>query len=227
MRCGPGTPPSSPVPAGPWSPAPRRRVTPRSLPPSSTANGTSSSGATAVRTMRPSHSRRLATGSNSLGMRRWPDESIHEHTTHVRQLRFGLALRLRHLQRSWSLPRRRTPSTRRHERRVQLDGAKRQIAMSGTKVVWVDHRSGTPQVYLYDLVTHQERQITTAAMAKLNPDIDGNRIVYLQETTPSRDVRRPACVQCDVVRHRARSRRHALHGRLHRSAHLWRPGALA
>ena len=60
--------------------------------------------------------------------------------------------------------------------------AKRQIAMSGTRVVWVDDRSGTPQIYLYDLVTHQERQITTAAMAKLNPDIDGNRIVYLQET---------------------------------------------
>ena len=60
--------------------------------------------------------------------------------------------------------------------------AKRQIAMSGTRVIWVDDRSGTPQIYLYDLVTHQERQITTAAMAKLNPDIDGNRIVYLQET---------------------------------------------
>lgn len=58
----------------------------------------------------------------------------------------------------------------------------------GNKIVWTDYREGelcdeitcytTKNVFMYDLSTNTETQITFVVSTRWNPDISGNRIVY-------------------------------------------------
>ena len=51
-------------------------------------------------------------------------------------------------------------------------------AVSGTRVVYQDDRSGNPDIYLYDLVTRTERRLTTNTARQDYPAISGNRVVW-------------------------------------------------
>jgi beta propeller repeat protein len=50
--------------------------------------------------------------------------------------------------------------------------------MSGTKLVYSDRRTGNEDVYLYDFITKQERQITNNVGHQLGPIIDGDKVIW-------------------------------------------------
>ena len=64
------------------------------------------------------------------------------------------------------------------------------ISLNGNSVVWTDSRNvdtatssyGYKDVYLYDLTNNGERRITSSSGKNSFPEIDGNRIVWIQET---------------------------------------------
>lgn len=58
-------------------------------------------------------------------------------------------------------------------------GALREPRISGTKVVYADHRTGDPQIFMYDISTNQETQITSSYRGAFMPDIDGDKIVWI------------------------------------------------
>lgn len=45
------------------------------------------------------------------------------------------------------------------------------------KIVWIDYRNGSADVYLYNLSTSREIQITTSESDKFGPDIYADRIM--------------------------------------------------
>ena len=51
--------------------------------------------------------------------------------------------------------------------------------IDGNNIIWIDARSGGEQIYLYDIITGQEKQITTAQSLKLSPVIHQDRIVWI------------------------------------------------
>jgi beta propeller repeat protein len=51
-------------------------------------------------------------------------------------------------------------------------------SVSGNKIVWQDDRNGNWDIYLYDLDTNEERQITHDKANHFLPDISGNKIVW-------------------------------------------------
>lgn len=50
--------------------------------------------------------------------------------------------------------------------------------VSGLRVVWEDRREGFSKIYLHDLVTGEEFQITSGLATARDPRISGNRIVW-------------------------------------------------
>ncbi len=50
--------------------------------------------------------------------------------------------------------------------------------ISGDLVVYTDDRIGTFDIYLYDLSTDTEVQVTTSSFAELHPDVDQGLVVY-------------------------------------------------
>ncbi len=51
-------------------------------------------------------------------------------------------------------------------------------SVSGSKVAWLDKRSGNLEVYVYDLSTGVEKRITNSPSDKISPQISGDRIVW-------------------------------------------------
>lgn len=51
-------------------------------------------------------------------------------------------------------------------------------AISGNRIVWSDKRNGTWDIFMYDLATNIETQISNGPGDELDPHIFGNRIVY-------------------------------------------------
>lgn len=52
------------------------------------------------------------------------------------------------------------------------------LAIHGDRIVWTDWRNGNYDIYMYDLSTHKETQITTDESDQVNPVIYGDRIVW-------------------------------------------------
>ena len=61
-------------------------------------------------------------------------------------------------------------------------GHSRYPAISGDRIVWHDSRTGLTNIFMYDLTTGEETQITSAGGAV--PDISGDRIVYHAQRVP-------------------------------------------
>jgi beta propeller repeat protein len=54
-------------------------------------------------------------------------------------------------------------------------------AIYGNIIVWVDGRNGNSDIYMYDISTGEERQVTVHTSAQINPAIYGNTIVWQDE----------------------------------------------
>jgi beta propeller repeat protein len=61
-------------------------------------------------------------------------------------------------------------------------------AASGSRVVWVDQRNGSNDIYLYDVAAGATSPITTAAGDQMWPEIDGNRIVWMDHRSGSWEI---------------------------------------
>ena len=68
-----------------------------------------------------------------------------------------------------------------------FDSNQRYPAVSGNWIVWEDNRAGSA-IYLYNAVTGIEQRLTDASVAPHAPAIDGNRIVWYQDTLPTSDI---------------------------------------
>ena len=51
-------------------------------------------------------------------------------------------------------------------------------AISGDRIVWQDHRNGSPDIYMYDISAGLETRITIDPYAQWFPDISGDKIVW-------------------------------------------------
>jgi beta propeller repeat protein len=57
-------------------------------------------------------------------------------------------------------------------------------SINGNYIVWVDSRYGISQdIYLYNTATLQEYRITDGSAIVDSPDIQGNRVVWIQRGT--------------------------------------------
>jgi len=66
--------------------------------------------------------------------------------------------------------------------RVTTDSADQfEPAVSGDRIVWTDRRSGTYDIYAYDIAAATERPICTAYRGQVHPDIDGDLIVWADD----------------------------------------------
>ncbi len=52
-------------------------------------------------------------------------------------------------------------------------------SISGSKIVWQDNRNGNEDIYMYDLVTQTETQITSNSANQRIPKISGDKIIWL------------------------------------------------
>jgi len=74
------------------------------------------------------------------------------------------------------------------ERRITAVASALSPAISGDRIVWMDFRSGWPDVYLYDLETGSEYRITARSTWKQFVTIEGNGIAWLEERAGSLDI---------------------------------------
>jgi len=61
-------------------------------------------------------------------------------------------------------------------------------AIYDNKIVWQDKRNGNWNIYMYDLSTKKETQITTNKFDQINPDIYGNKVVWQDERKGNWDI---------------------------------------
>ena len=61
-------------------------------------------------------------------------------------------------------------------------------SISGHRVVWQDNRNGNWDIYMYDLSTHTETQITNDPNYQGSPDISGDRIVWMDNRNGNYDI---------------------------------------
>ena len=64
------------------------------------------------------------------------------------------------------------------ETQITTSGSAGNPAIYGDKIVWADDRNGNDDIYMYDLSTKRETQITNNTSHKWNPAIYGDRIVW-------------------------------------------------
>jgi TolB protein len=62
------------------------------------------------------------------------------------------------------------------------------LAISGTKVVYDDNRSGNYDIYLYDLATFTEKRLTTNSAGQHTPAISGTNVVYQDQRNGNWDI---------------------------------------
>lgn len=61
-------------------------------------------------------------------------------------------------------------------------------SVDGERIVWADQRNGNWDIYLYDLTTGQERQVTSDLHDQLDPAISGDRIVWTDLRNGNADI---------------------------------------
>ena len=61
-------------------------------------------------------------------------------------------------------------------------------AIDGNRVVWQDNRNGNFDIYMFDLTTNTERQITTNTSSQTLPAIHGDRIVWQDNRNGNSDI---------------------------------------
>lgn len=67
---------------------------------------------------------------------------------------------------------------------IVLNSATQRYAeIDGNRVVWSDNRNGNYDIYMYDLSTNTETQITSDSVNQTHPDISDDRIVWLNWTS--------------------------------------------
>jgi len=71
------------------------------------------------------------------------------------------------------------PSLTINETRITTSGSAEDPEIYGDTIVWQDNRSGNWDIYMYDLSTKKETQITTNKSAQTNPVVYGNKVVWL------------------------------------------------
>ncbi len=59
------------------------------------------------------------------------------------------------------------------------------LTASETMIVWQDERSGTPDIYAYDLVDGREFRVARTGDVRSDPDVDGPRIVWVEGANPA------------------------------------------
>ena len=65
---------------------------------------------------------------------------------------------------------------------------KKDTAISGDRIVWVDKRNDTYDIYMYDIPTEIETRITTNISTKQNPAIFGDHIVWMDDRNGNWDI---------------------------------------
>jgi beta propeller repeat protein len=71
------------------------------------------------------------------------------------------------------------------ETQISTSGFAHNPVIQGDKIVWYDDRNGKSfDIYMYDLSTKKETQITTTEGTGINPAIYGDRIVYSNSVGP-------------------------------------------
>lgn len=68
------------------------------------------------------------------------------------------------------------------------------LSIDGSKIVWADSRNGNSDVYLYDLSTGRERQITRDPSPQFNPVISGNNIIWVDKRNGKDEIFRAVAV---------------------------------
>ncbi len=66
-----------------------------------------------------------------------------------------------------------------NETRITSSGSATGPSIYGDRIVWVDWRNGNRDIYMYDLSTSKETQITTNKSDQTDPVIYGDKIVWL------------------------------------------------
>ncbi|MEX0992905.1 MAG: S8 family serine peptidase, partial [Solirubrobacterales bacterium] len=64
----------------------------------------------------------------------------------------------------------------------------RSPAVSGSKVVWEGYRNGNTDLYLHDLTTGAEQQITNDSASQSNPAISGGKVVWQDDRNGNLDI---------------------------------------
>ncbi|WP_292391358.1 PKD domain-containing protein [Methanosarcina sp. UBA5] len=74
------------------------------------------------------------------------------------------------------------------ETQITTSGSAYNPDIYGDRIVWQDNRNGNDDIYMYDLSTKKETQITTNASYKWNPVIYGDRIVWTDDRNGKWDI---------------------------------------
>ena len=65
--------------------------------------------------------------------------------------------------------------------KIEVEMFPNYLSMSGNKIVWADWRNGNGDIFMYDISSNQETQITTNLASDTNSQILGDKIVWQRE----------------------------------------------
>ncbi|MBI4743555.1 MAG: PD40 domain-containing protein, partial [Actinobacteria bacterium] len=74
------------------------------------------------------------------------------------------------------------------EKRISTYTQQYNSSISGNVIVWEDGRNGNVDIYMYDIFSGVERQLTTDSGDQLSPAISGNRIVWQDNRNGNWDI---------------------------------------
>ena len=75
-----------------------------------------------------------------------------------------------------------------NETRITTSGSADSPVISGDRIVWADGRNGNSDIYMYDITTGTETQITTNGSNQMNPATYGDKIVWADNRNGNSDL---------------------------------------